>query len=436
MLGMMSQQIEIAMIEPFQKVRPATILADASVKGIVPMAVPTQVSVIVDNPTDDPFTLVAGRNCYDSSGMIYVVTTPVTVAPGGTGTATLSQMQTVQQSFTVQNSAPFYQIPIVVPDEGMELAGISVSDSLGNQFTYHPDFVNVNPGDLVYTVEADEYQNVYVRFGYGGVVGYQPANGDVINIELTETNGDVTPAAASPFALQYTYTPQETQITMSLASVMIQGNDPMPIATLRELCKYPSIYDANAVYLGEFDFLIRRNYPTLQFLSVWNEQVEESVRGANVDNINVLFIACQPASGSSTSAVQSQIQATVQNADDSYGINFVTPDQQYIGVVVTGTIPRVYDPTSVTAQVNTAVLGQYGIDTPFSAAGFPQIRNKDLVSLLLAQVPALADPNSDFSVAITMPATTILPEMWMYVTAESLTVNITLAPYTNGSWGV
>jgi hypothetical protein len=45
------------------------------------------------------------------------------------------------------------------------------------------------------------------------------------------------------------------------------------------------------LYLGEFDFLVRRNYTTLKFLSVWNETMEEDARGANVANINTLFVA-------------------------------------------------------------------------------------------------------------------------------------------------
>jgi hypothetical protein len=61
-------------------------------------------------------------------------------------------------------------------------------------------------------------------------------------------------------------------------ALLIAGQNPMPMSVLRDLARYPSVYDNNAVFLGEFDFLVRRNFPTLQFLSVWNESAEEQAR--------------------------------------------------------------------------------------------------------------------------------------------------------------
>jgi hypothetical protein len=118
------------------------------------------------------------------------------------------------------------------------------------------------------------------------------------------------PGKGSPFSLEYAYTPTESLITIEMVELMIAGSDPLGIPALRELSRYPSIYNESAVYLGEFDFLVRRTITNLPFLSVWNEQVEEQARGPSVDNINRLFVSfCEPVN-SSKAFVEGEIRSS------------------------------------------------------------------------------------------------------------------------------
>ncbi|MDQ7977159.1 hypothetical protein QYH69_07850 [Paraburkholderia sp. SARCC-3016] len=433
--AMLSQQIEIEGIEAFEKVRDATILADAAVRGLVPQGIPTRVSVNVANSDVNPYTLAAGRTLSDAGGNDYVVDTPVTVAAGESGTAQCLQQTTRNITHTVTTSQPFYMIPVPPAADGSFIAGISVADSAGNEFTYAPGFTNISNGQQVYTVEVDEYQNIFVKFGYGGVVGYQPAAGEVFNVTIVDTAGDITIATGSPFSLDNIETPQDSLVKLTLATVLIQGQDPMDIATLRELCKYPAAYDSNAVYLGEFDYLIRRNVPGLLFLSVWNEQVEEAVREASEDNINKLFISFVPPVGGDQAAYEAQITALIQGADDSYKIGFVAANVVKIVASVDATIARVYDQTAVTQQIVDVVLAQYGQTAPAVTFGQFTVQNKVINQLLRANVPALQDSASDYSVTLA-PVTDQKPEDYRYMDATSLTVTVTLSKYTAGSWGV
>jgi hypothetical protein len=433
--AMLSQQIEIEGIEAFEKVRDATILADAAVRGLVPQGIPTRVSLNIVNTDVNPYTLNAGRTLSDAGGNDYVVDTPVTVAPGATGTADCLQQTQRVLTATVTASQPFYVIQVPPAASGSFIAGISVTNAAGDEFTYAPGFTNVSDGEEVYTVEVDEYQNIYVKFGYGGVVGYQPAAGEVFTLTITDTAGDITVAAGSPFSLDNIETPQDALITLTLNTVLINGQDPMDIATLRELCKYPAAYDANAVYLGEFDYAIRRNVPGLLFLSVWNEQVEEAVRGANEDNINKLFISFVPPAGGDQTAYEAQITAVIQGVDDSYKIGFVTANVVKIVASVSATIARVYDQTAVSQQISDVVLGQYGQTAPAVTFGQFTVQNKVINQLLRANVPALQDSASDYAVVIA-PVTGQLPEDYRYMDSTSLTVTVSLSTYTSGSWGV
>jgi hypothetical protein len=433
--AMLSQQIEIEGIEAFEKVRDATILADAAVRGLIPQGIPTRVSVNVANSDINPYTLAAGRTLSDAGGNDYVVDTPVTVSAGGSGTAECLQQTQRVLTQTVETSQPFYTIQVPPAADGSFIAGISVADSAGNEFTYAPAFTNVTNGEQVYTIEVDEYQNIFVKFGYGGVVGYQPAAGEVFNVTITDTVGALTIATGSPFSLDNIETPQDSLVKLTLGSVLIAGQDPMDIATLRELGKYPSAYDENAVYLGEFDYLIRRNVPGLLFLSVWNEQVEESVRGASEDNINKLFVSFVPPVGGDPAAYQAQITALIQGADDSYKIGFVAPNVVKIVAGVDATIARVYDQTAVKEQITNVVLAQYGQNAAAVKYGQFTVQNKVINQLLRANVAALQDTRSDYAVTVA-PVTGQMPEDYRYMDATSLTVNVTLSTYTSGSWGV
>jgi len=68
MLAMYSQQLEVAQAEPFEKVRDATVLADASMRGLVPKSQPARVSVRLHNASAGAFSASPGRPMVDASG--------------------------------------------------------------------------------------------------------------------------------------------------------------------------------------------------------------------------------------------------------------------------------------------------------------------------------------------------------------------------------
>src|SRR5690606_37397032 len=100
-----------------------------------------------------------------------------------------------------------------------------------------------------------------------------------------------------------------------------------------EISAYPSVYNSSAVYLGNFDFLIRRNLGPFRFLSIWNEYKEEQVRGADIDNINTLFVTAVK-DGVDDATLRSQIYDAIKAADDSYKIKDVAVDEIEIPVVI------------------------------------------------------------------------------------------------------
>lgn len=440
MAAMLSQQIEVAQMEPFIKSRDATILAEAALRGLVPMAKPARVRVRIENQAATPFTLTAGRNLIDSNGRLYVVDAPVTVPALDAGVpgqafAEAIQHQTRTFTHTVTVAEPFYKIEVPAADGDKAIAGVEVYNASSVAFGYRQEFTNVAVDEQVYHMETDEYRRLYVKFGYGGVVGYQPAAGDTFTIEVHDTNGDVRPETDSPFALEYLVTPADASIALFMDSLVTPGANPIDITTLRELMRYPSTYDHSAVFLGEFDYLIRNRLPNLKFLSVWNEQIEEKVRGANADNINRLFVSVVPADGGTQMGTEDDILAMISDADDSYRVSFIPPVVSPIGITVDARIARVHDTAAVQAQIIEALLSEYGADSQASRRGLQSPQYKRIYALLRDRVPALQDSGSDFSVVVSPPPDPLLPEHYRYADMASITVTITPANYAAGNWG-
>lgn len=435
MLAMLSAQVETAMTEPFEKVRDSTVLADAAMRGIVRKGTPARVRVKVANKSSEACALVSGRNLFDSAGHIYRLETSATVAAGAATTVEATQIKEVTVSHTVAGSEPFYSILVPQSDDG-HLASISVSDAQGI-YEHRERYVNTMAGDRCYHVEADHQQNVYVRFGLDGIVGVQPSTGTVINLLVGYTAGEVYPAYGSPFSFQYLQTPADSSVELAMDAMLIPGQNPVSMSILRDLARYPSVYDHNAVYLGEFDFLVRRNFPSLQFLSVWNEMQEEQARGANVDHINTLFVAYAASGGYKSNATSQKIKDLILEADDSYKVKFYTPVISEIQITINAVVAPSYRASDVKQQIIDVILRELGKGSPASQRGYSRPSYQRLYALLKAGVPALSAGESDVRLQIADDSMlTNKPEMWRYATTNSLSVTVDAESMATSVWGV
>ena len=411
MFAMLSQQLDLAEVEPFVKARDGSILADASLKGVLPLAKPARVVLQATNTGDNIVPLLVGRPVVDGRGRRYVLESSASVTPlsfigplpPGAGEVTAVQLVTRVQTHTVVGSVPFYEVQMTPSAEALKLVGIQVSSPLG-PYTYTPDFSNTAPGARVFHVETDEYRRVWIRFGAGSgpvaVIGHQPPNGEVLTITITECEGAVEYEAGARFALEYVTTSDEANIQLELEEVVTSGADPFTMDELRMLARYPGLHDGNAVYLGDFNILLRRHLSNVAFLSVWNEQIEESVRGADVLNINKLFVSFY-ITGQSEAASEEQIARIVARADDSYKVVFVDRREIEVPITVTAVVAAVHDTADVAAQIRAAVLAEYGNGSLAASQGLQKsFRVQRLQDVLRAAVPALQGTVGDFSISI------------------------------------
>lgn len=457
MLAMFSAQLETAMSEPFEKTRDATVLADAAMRGIVRKATPARVQIRAANKGSDVFAVESGRTVLDSSGLSYRIETPASVpTTGGEATFEAVQLRSLVVRHTVSSSEPFYAIEIPPSEDDSYLCGVAVSDGDG-ELSYRARYVNTFPDDRVFHIEADDRQRVYVRFGYDGVVGVQPRDGSVITLTVFYTAGDISPAFGSPFSFEYLGSPQEAAIELKMDAILLPGQNPPPMSVLRDLARYPSVYDHNAVFLGEFDFLVRRNFPGLQFLSVWNESIEEQARGANLSSINTIFVAVLSAIGTESvfdephpnapitpelikdaflTATQKEIRGVILAADNSYKVAFYTPVRSRIGMTISARVAGSYVASTVRAQISEAIISEFGESSESSKRGRNRPLYQQVYALLKSKVAALSGGNSDLTVSIVEPGSvTARPEMWRYVAPDSLSVSVETSNILTPSWG-
>lgn len=433
MLAMLAEQVDLAQFEPFVKARDSSVLADATLKGILPLARSCRVTLTVKNNDAAPFTMTANRRLLDPKGRIFMVDADVTVAAGATAQVAATQKTTRTIGHTVVAPTPFYRMEVSSGEAGTYITGLQVFKG-GGEFSYVPDWFNVKPGDLFYQVETDERRRLLVCMGASDIVGYGVVAGDEFELRVAECEGkieDLQPGAA--FGLEYILTVPDGKQEISLNAVTDAGAVPPTMADLRVMARYPSIYDHNAVYLGEFDMMLRRYITGIRFLSVWNEQIEEQFRGPNEDHINTLFVS-GIVDGMSNAVFEARVRELIARADDSYSVVFVPTAVRAIPVTVTGQIAVVHDKATVDAQIRGAILAQYASGSPLVSAGMSNpLRVQAITKLLKDSIAAFQDAVSDFNVAVTLGSAP-KPEDFVQITNASLTVTLTNANHNGGLW--
>lgn len=424
MLELYSTQQDIAETEVFLKAREATILADATLKGILPLANSAQVQALVTNPTNNSITLAYGRRLLDDKGRVWRVAATLVIAANSTGIALLNQNELRVINHTIANNQPFYSIALVSNDEGLYLENIRIKDTIGstdNLYRYAPEFMNVLDGERVYHLETNESRQIIIRLGAQDgaslVYGFQPPINTVISIELSETSGKLDIATGASFSLEYSNNINEDSLKIVCTAINALGSNPLSLETLSLLSKYNALYDHNAVYLSDFDYLVRRYHgDRVNFLAIWNEQIEEQVRGANVANINKLFIAVQAKNSLEQANIEAEIHTLVQRADNSYKRAIIGVNPQPYPLTITASVAAIHDSVQVEQQIKDTLLAIYGIGQLKVSQGLKNNFNRqEIYQTLKRAIPAFQDALSDFSVNIGALPDPILPEHYFYL---------------------
>lgn len=444
-MAMLSTQIDLAIVEPFQPTKKATILAAASLRGLLPKASPCRVKIFVNNSNSTAYTFSQNQVLLDNNNREYYIDTPITIAANGSDYIEATQITKETVTHTVVNSVPFYAIEIQPQgDNGDYICALSVSDNNGNNYQYSDNYVNVYPDVKSFTVETDIQAKFYIRFGWQNNVGYQPPNSTILTITACRTFGDIDLKTNTHFSFDIQNT-QTRLIDLTFDSFVTNGIDEMPLNIIADLCKFPAIYNNNAVFLTDFEFLIRRNYTNLKFFRIWNESLEETFRGASLENINCLFVAVMSNTAneirntvfdtlttidySALTDTQKSIRQTLLNADNTYQIKFYPPVIAQLNVHITVTVSYSYGKNDIQSSIQSVMMANYGQD---AMRGQKTMLKKDIHTLLRTNIKALSDVNADIDVTISNVYKNF--EYWQFVDASSLTIIVNQTTVIIPAW--
>lgn len=443
MLAEIGRDVEVSEIEPFIKSREATILADASNKGILPLGTPCQHYITLTNRGTQRVTILSGRVFEDAQGRPWRFLQNAEVLPSESVDilAEQSQMRTINQ--TIIETLVFNQFKVEI-EEDMSLVNMSVIDQNDNIYSFVTRWMNTKAGDYAITLKTDTLREVTLEFGDTERFGRTLEANTELKITLLETYGEVETSSLKEAMLQQTNTSDEAKLAIRFKAggVVRMGANPLSIDQMRLLASYPT-HDDNAVFLGNFDFLVRKNFMSRSYyLNVWNEMIHEQHYGSSVDHINHLFVSVVPKNPDEYNLICSEISQLIAKVDNLYSYDnvvFIEPVERPFQITIKAILAPVHDETVVKEQIKTLLISNYGKEQLASSYNMTNGFNlQEIIALINKQISAFQDRQSDFKIDIEdLSESSIKPSHWLYISEESINFDIQRSTgFGGGMWTV
>ncbi len=435
---------DVNAIEPFIKSRNRTIIADAINKGILPVATPCQYKVTVENHSATTLTLSQGRLIEDGTGRQWRLLAAVTVASGEAKMVLAEQSIVNRLDMTVPINEPFYTASLSTTDDAY-FAGISVvNTTTGEVYQHTPKFMNAGINTPAYTLQSDNLTDINVIFGANDRAGKTVQVGEVYQIAITQCYGEVDPSGLRQAALSEINVSDESQLNLYFkAGDMVRaGANPLTINQLRLLASFPSMYDRNAVFMGNFNFLVMQHFMNrFDYMAVWNETIHERYYGADINNINHLNLTVVAKSDNAGEREQliTDIKQLVARADSLLEgrVRVKAVVLRPYQITITGRLAAVHDLDSVSTQIKELLLAGYGKGSlaaiHHNADGF---NLQEIATRIRSSISAFQDRISDFTVSGEAISTNpVKPHEWAFLDDDSISINLTrTADSGNAIW--
>ena len=430
MLAELGRDVDVSELEPFIKSRDATILADASNKGILPLATPCQHYIKIMNTGTQRLTVASGRVVEDGQGRPWRLLQNAEILAGANTRVLAEQSQVRILERTIVETGPFYQftLPII---EDMSLVALSVNDQDENIYNFVTRWMNTRAGDYSIILKTNSLREITLEFGDTARFGHTLQANTALTIQMIESYGYVDPNILIEASFQEILMPQESKLRLRFddGGLVRMGANPLTIGQMRLLASYPT-HDDNAVFLGNFDFLVRKKFMArTHYINVWNESVNERYFGANIDNINNLFVSFVPKSAGEYALMGEEIRQHIAKADNLYSnekTKLIPIEERQFKIFVKGVLSPVHDVESVKEQIKSLLLSNYGREQIAASYHLPNGFNLQEVNKLMAKkIVAFQDRQSDFKIDIEdLDENPIKPNQWLYMGDDSITFDI------------
>lgn len=439
MLQMLSVEIQKSELEPFIKSRDSTILADASSKGLLPLAVSCLHTLRIHNYNQSKMLLQAGRAIEDNAGRLWQLIETIEIEPNSPADVKVEQCYIDSKNHNISTNEPFYQIGIDTGADGY-VCDISISDNDNNHYVYKPNWINTRAGEYVFNLKTNSQRQFIAEFGDSERFGRTVQAGSTLKFSIKHSFGQIDTSTLKEAALAEILRPQEQKLVLVFKEngLIRSGSNPLSIDQLRLLASYPT-YDKNAVLLGDFDYALRgRIGEKCQYLCVWNEAIQERHFGASYANINKLFVSFVPKNANEKTAITQEIRQYIARLDSLYSgessVQFINVQERPLTLTIKGSISPVHDLLTVQEQIKKFLLERFGegkVATSYFLAN--GLNMQELSKSIRENITAFADRISDYYV-IADNKGAIKPNQWVYLTASSIKFELSLLEQGHGLW--
>ena len=437
---------DVNAIEPFIKSKNRTIIADAINKGILPVATPCQHNITIESSAKNTITLSQGRLIEDGTGRQWRLLAAVTLDAGEVKKVLVEQSIINRTLVTVPVNEPFYTLALTTTDDAYFSAIGVTNTTIGEVYQHSPKFMNASIGQPVYTLQSDNLTSINLIFGATGRAGKTVQAGEVYEIAITQCYGEVDPTTLRQASLNELLISDESKLSLYFkdGDMIRAGANPLTINQLRLLASFPSMYDRNAVFMGNFTFLVMQHFMSrLNYMAIWNETTHERYYGASLDNINHLNLTIIPRLNTDVEKAQliTDIQQLVARADSLLDgrVRVMSAIERPYQITITGRLAAVHDMDSVRIQIKELLLENYGKGSlaanHHNADGF---NLQEVSTRLRNKVVAFQDRISDFTVSgEDVAQNPIKPHEWAFLSDASITINLTrTADSGNAIWNM
>lgn len=429
MIADQSADLDVAKIEPFIKSNVRTILADATNKGILPIATPCQHYLEVENKGTTFVTISAGRYFDDLQGRTWHLMQTANVGPGQKVQVQAEQSQVRTIKYQAIYTETFHQVVLDI-QEDLHLSGIRIYDDQGNSYTYRSRWLNSPAGEYAYNLKTDTMRQITAEFGDDMRCGRTVLANTVLSFELTESDGAIDNSVLREASLQEISAAAEAKVQLKFVTggLIRSGTDPLSIEQLRLLSSYPT-HDQNAVFLSDFDYVVRKAFMArCHYLTVWNEAVHDKYYRASYDDINHLQLAFSPKNLGEREQLATDIKNYIGEIDSLYRgrVHQHNIEVRHFKLEVSAKLAPVHNADTVKEQIITLLLARYGRESMassyFLADGF---NTQEIANALKTNITAFQDHISDFTiVSEDLLKNPIKPHQWAFMDKSSIVVNI------------
>lgn len=303
------------------------------------------VSLTVNNPDNTPIFLTLPRftpftSVIDGTSYTFQNLEPLTITPEN-GIYLFENVKIKEGTllnYRYTSSTPGPTEKFEIPDDNVDIDSLYVTvqtsstDTTVETFTKASTLVDLNANSLVYFVEENPFGRFQIYFG-DDIIGKKLTAGNIVNIQYLSSSGSVCNVSG---LVSQSFTTSaliggSADIAIEVVSNSSGGGDRETIDSIK--FNAPRFIQGRdrAVTKNDYSTLIKRNYPTIESVSVWGG--EENIPPA----YGKVFISLKPFSGFVVDdVVKSDIKNNILAERQMLTVQpeFVDPDYLFVNLAV------------------------------------------------------------------------------------------------------